>query len=292
MVDVPTNLIPSKVTSLPTAPVASEDGLLLFTYEGVSYQIRAGDLLSVAGVPTTRQVIAGTGMTGGGPLSTNVTLSIANGGVGSAQLAASGVSSGTFGDTANIPVVTVDSTGRITAISTVAATITGYVPITTQVIAGAGLEGGGALSGNITLTVDFEDNVPLVTTTGGAAGSLTELSRGDHQHPPVDLSVADQINGILPIDQGGTSKSNASTPGGIAYGGGGDISLSPAGATGQVLVSGGTGVPTWGSAIIVSDQAANVVYAGPASGAAAPSAFRALVNDDFPSSRVNASCRC
>ena len=61
MSDVPSNLIPSRVTQLPTAPTASADGLLLFTFEGVSYQIRAGDLLQVSGVPTTRQVIAGTG---------------------------------------------------------------------------------------------------------------------------------------------------------------------------------------------------------------------------------------
>ena len=58
--NVPSNLIPSRITQLPTAPVASADGLLLFTYEGTSYQIRAGDLLQVTGVPTTRQVIAGT----------------------------------------------------------------------------------------------------------------------------------------------------------------------------------------------------------------------------------------
>jgi len=286
--NVPSNLIPSRVTQLPTAPVASADGLLLFTYQGVSYQIRAGDLLQVAGVPTTRQVIAGTGMTGGGPLSADVTLSIANGGVGTAQLAASGATAGTYGDGTNIPVVTLDATGRITAISSVPAVITGYVPTSRQIIAGAGLEGGGNLNANVTLTADFEDTAPLTGTTNGSAGTLTELSRGDHQHPPVDLSDQNQIDGVLPIDQGGTGISNASAPGAIAYGGGSTIRLGAAGASGQVLVSGGTGAYTWGSALIQTDQPANVFYGGPAAGADAPTSFRALVNADLPASGVTA----
>ena len=286
--DVPSNLIPSRITQLPTAPVASADGLLLFTYQGTSYQIRAGDLLQVAGVPTTRQVIAGTGMTGGGPLSADVTLSIANGGVGTTQLAATGATAGTYGDATNVPVVTVDATGRITAVSSVPATITGYVPTSRQIIAGAGLEGGGNLNANVTLTADFEDTAPLTGTTNGSAGTLNELSRGDHQHPPVNLNDQNQIDGVLPIDQGGTGRSNSSVPGGIAYGGGTQIALGAAGASGQVLVSGGTGAYTWGSAIIVTDQPANVIYGGPAAGADAPTAFRALVNADLPASGVTA----
>ena len=286
--DVPSNLIPSRVTQLPTAPVASADGLLLFTYQGTSYQIRAGDLLQVAGVPTTRQVIAGTGMTGGGPLSADVTLSIANGGVGATQLAATGATAGTYGNATNIPVVTVDATGRITAVSSVPATITGYVPTSRQIIAGAGLEGGGNLNANVTLTADFEDTAPLTGTTNGSAGTLNELSRGDHQHPPVNLSDQNQIDGVLPIDQGGTGRSNSSVPGGIAYGGGTQIALGVAGSSGQVLISGGTGAYTWGSALIQTDQPANVVYGGPAAGADAATLFRSLVNADLPASGVTA----
>ena len=287
-VDVPSNLIPSRVTQLPIAPEASPDGLLLFTYQGVSYQVRAGDLLQVAGVPTTRQVIAGTALTGGGSLANNVTLSVANGGIGTTQLATSGAAAGTYGSGTAIPVVTVDATGRITAISSVAATLTGYVPISRQIIAGAGLEGGGNLNANVTLTADFEDTAPLTGTTNGSAGTLNELSRGDHRHPPVDLNNQDQIAGTLPIDQGGTGRSNTNTPGGVAYGGGNDISLSVVGLSGQVLVSGGAGAPTWGSALIATDQPANLFYGGPAAGADAPTSFRAMVNADLPASGVTA----
>lgn len=286
--NVPSNLIPSRVTQLPAAPVASPDGLLLFTYEGTSYQIRAGDLLQVTGVPTTRQVIAGTGMTGGGPLSADVTLSIANSGVGTTQLANSGATAGTYGDAGNVPVVTVDATGRVVAVTSVAVSVAGYVPTSRQIIAGAGLEGGGNLNANVTLTADFEDTAPLTGTTSGSAGTLNELSRGDHRHPPVDLSNADQIDGTLPIDQGGTGRSNTSVPGGIAYGGGSQIALGAAGALGQVLISGGTGSPTWGSALIQSDQPANLIYGGPASGANAPTLFRSMVNADLPASGVTA----
>ena len=62
---VPSNLIPTRVTQLPVAPVADENSLMMIVYQGNNYQIRVGDLLSVAGVPITRQVIAGTGLQGG-----------------------------------------------------------------------------------------------------------------------------------------------------------------------------------------------------------------------------------
>ena len=68
MSDVPSNLIPTRVTQLPVAPVADENSLMMIVYQGNNYQIRVGDLLSVAGVPITRQVIAGTGLQGGGQL--------------------------------------------------------------------------------------------------------------------------------------------------------------------------------------------------------------------------------
>jgi hypothetical protein len=55
------------------------------------------------------------------------------------------------------------------------------------------------------------------------------------------------------------------------------------GSNGQVLVSGGAAAPTWGSALVVSAQPANYVYAGPTSGAPATTSFRLLVNDDIPS---------
>ena len=126
-----------------------------------------------------------------------------------------------------------------------------------------GLEGGGNLSSNVTLTADFEDNVPLVGTSGGSAGTSNELARGDHQHPPVDLSDSDETNGVLPINSGGTGRSNTSRPGSIAYGGGSDIALGSVGLAGQVLISGGAGAYTWGSALIQTDQPANVVFSGP-----------------------------
>lgn len=120
MSDVPSNLIPTRVTQLPDAPVASEDSLMMIIYQGNNYKIRVGDLLSVAGVPITRQVIAGTGLAGGGQLASNVTLSIAPGGVGTTELDQTGVTPGIYGSATNIPVFTVDADGRVTAASVAA----------------------------------------------------------------------------------------------------------------------------------------------------------------------------
>ena len=289
MSDVPSNLIPTRITQLPVAPVADENSLMMIVYQGNNYQIRVGDLLSVAGVPTSRQVIAGTGMTGGGALSSNVTLSIANGGVGSVQLANSGVTSGVYGDATNIPVFTVDSKGRVTAATTVPATISGYVPTSTQVIAGNGLTGGGALSGNVTLSASYSASAPESGFQTGSAGVANTLARSDHKHPAVDLSADDEVDNILGLGNGGTARSLVPAAGAVVWSGADGLYIGPVGLAGQVLVSGGTGAPTWGSALLVVDQPANVVYAGPTAGPDAPTAFRSLVNADLPASGVTAN---
>ena len=245
MTEVPSNLIPTRVTQLPVAPVADENSLMMIIYQGNNYQIRVGDLLSVAGVPTSRQVIAGTGLTGGGQLSSNVTLSIANGGVGSAQLANSGVTPGVYGDATNIPVFIVDATGRVTAATTVPAAGGGGVPTSTQVIAGTGLNGGGPLSGNVTLNANLSNATPLAVDTTGSSGISTDIARADHTHPAIDLSDDDQVDNILGLNNGGTARSLVMQPGAIIWSGADGLYVGPAGVAGQALLSGGTGQYTW-----------------------------------------------
>ena len=279
---VPSNLIPTRITQLPVAPVADENSLMLIVYQGNNYQIRVGDLLAVAGVPVTRQVIAGTGMAGGGQLTNNVTLSIAPGGVGSTELANVGVTPGTYGSATTIPVFTVDAKGRVTSAGAVPVVISGYVPDSRQVIAGTGLTGGGTLGSDVTVDIDFSSVTPLVVDGSGAVGVATKAAREDHQHPAVDLSDQNQINGILPLDQGGTARSLVADAGAIIWSGADGLYVGPVGSAGQVLVSGGTGAPSWGSALVVSPQTANYVFAGPTSGPADDPVFRALVNADIP----------
>ena len=289
MSDVPSNLIPTRITQLPVAPVADENSLMMIVYQGNNYQIRVGDLLSVAGVPTTRQVIAGTGMTGGGQLSSNVTLSVAPKGINGTLLSDTGVASGVYGNATNIPVFTVDSTGRVTAATTIPATISGYVPTSTQVIAGNGLTGGGLLSSNVTLAASYSASAPQAGFQAGSAGAANTLARSDHKHPAVDLSADDQVDNLLGLSNGGTARSLVMQPGAVIWSGADGLYVGPAGAAGQVLVSGGTGAPSWGSAVLLTDQPANYVYAGPTAGAAAPTAFRLLVNADLPASGVTAN---
>ncbi len=288
MAQVPSNLIPISITQLPVSATTSEDVLLVGVYNGVTYKFRAGDLLQVAGVPTSRQVIAGTGLTGGGQLVANVTLSVAPGGIGTTQLATTGVTPGVYGDGTSVPQFTVDATGRVTAATTVPLSISGYVPDTRQVIAGNGLTGGGALSSNVTLSASY-GGTPLAGSGSGSAGTALTLSRSDHRHPAVDLADQTQIDGILPIDQGGTGRSLVMQPGAVIWSGADGMYVGPAGVSGQVLVSGGTGAPTWGSTLILAPVAANTFFAGPTSGGVADPVFRTMVNADLPNSGVVAA---
>jgi hypothetical protein len=252
--------------------------------QGVTYQVQFIDLQSTVSVPASRLISTGGGLQGGGDLSQDRTLSIATGGVTSDKLANSGVAAGTYGSGTTIPVVTVDAKGLVTSVSTTALVISGYVPDTRQIIAGSGLTGGGNLQADRTLAVNFSANAPAALGTA-AAGSAAASSRGDHVHPALNFANLTEYTGLLPLTRGGTGMQvNNLTPGSIWYSNGSNGFLQTTqGIGGQVLVSNGAAAPSWGSALVVTPQPANYVYAGPTSGAPATTAFRLLVNDDIPS---------
>lgn len=281
---VPSNLVPTSITQLPVAPNPTSSATMICVIGGITYQVPFIDLQSTVSVPASRVIGTGGGLQGGGDLSQDRTLSIADGGVTNAKLANNGVAPGSYGSGTLIPVVTVDAKGLVTSVSTTALVISGYVPDTRQIIAGSGLTGGGNLQADRTLAVDFSTAAPAALGTA-SEGSAATSSRGDHVHPALNFANLTEYTGLLPLTRGGTGMQvNSLTAGAIWYNDGTNGFLqSVQGANGQVLVSGGAAAPTWGSALVVSAQPANYVYAGPTSGAAATTAFRLLVNDDIPS---------
>ena len=244
MSNVPTNLIPSTITQLPEYQGSSTLGYFAYSLEGRSYKVQFANLASVGAVPSTRVIAAGTGLTGGGDLSQDRVISIANGGVGTAQLADSGVIAGVYGSGTDVPVVTVDAKGRITSITTSPLSITGYVPTSRTITTGAGLLGGGSLASNLTLTVDFYSSAPQALGSA-SPGVSNAAARGDHVHPAVDLSDTDQTQGALPLGRGGTGDALSPVAGAVVYSTGTKLALADPGLPGQVLTSDGTGEPYW-----------------------------------------------
>jgi hypothetical protein len=114
------------------------------------------------------------------------------------------------------------------------------------------------------------------------------VSRSDHKHPAIDLADDDQVDGLLGLGNGGTARSLVANAGAIVWSGADGLYIGSAGNAGQVLVSAGVSGYSWGTAVLVSDQAANLIFAGPAAGPDAPVTFRAMVSADLPNSGVSA----
>ena len=136
------------------------------TINGTSISLGGSGTISVS---TTGTLTLGTGLTGTSfNGSTNVTTNLAN----------TAVVAGSYGNASTVGGFTVDAQGRLTSASNTAiaiavAAVSGAVPNTVNVIAGTGLTGGGALTGNVTLTVAANTTQQLVTVqnNGVAVGT-------------------------------------------------------------------------------------------------------------------------
>jgi hypothetical protein len=244
--NVPTNLIPTRITGLPEYPGSSQLGYFPYAIDGTMYKVQFSTLASVGEVPPSRTLTAGTGLVGGGDLSANRVFAIANGGVGASQLDTTGVVAGVYGNGSNVPTVTVDANGRVTSVTTNPVVALGYVPEGRTITAGTGLLGGGSLANNITLSLNLANATPQALGTA-TAGVSTAAAREDHVHPAVDLSDTNETQGALPLGRGGTGDALSPVAGAVVYSTGTKFALTNPGIAGQVLTSTGTDEPVWTS---------------------------------------------
>src|SRR3990167_2949538 len=122
MADVPSNLIRTRITELPTlpSPPASTD-TSIFVRSGTTYQGTLAGVLDASYVPATRTLTAGTGLEGGGTLAADRTF----------PLSATAVTAAAYGSATQSPTYTVNARGQLTAAADVTITpavgsITGF----------------------------------------------------------------------------------------------------------------------------------------------------------------------
>ena len=256
MSNVPTNLIPTRITQLPEYTGTSTLGYMPYVIDGRTFKVQFTNIAAVGAVPSTRVIATGDGLQGGGDLSQDRTIAIIPHGVGYSQLDFTGVVAGTYGGAATVPAVTIDATGRITAVTSTPIVLTNYVPTSRTVTAGAGLTGGGQLNSNITLALNPSNATPQ--PLGAASAGIGLLAaREDHVHPPVDLTDTTETQGVLPLGRGGTGDALSPVVGAVIYAAPGKLSQTTAGNAGQILTSaGGLSAPYWqtftGSGSVVS----------------------------------------
>jgi hypothetical protein len=110
-------------------------------------------------------------------------------------------------------------------------------------------------AGDITYPKTHGSANQVLTTSG--SGTLTWATPS---------TTATAYSGTLPIANGGTNSTATATSGGIGYGTGTAHAYTSAGSSGQVLISAGTGTPTWatltaGSAITISNSGGAITIA-------------------------------
>ena len=167
-------------------------------------------------VPDTRSVSTGTGLSGGGALSADRTLALAN----------TAVTAGAYGTASGVATFTVDAQGRLTnasttAISITAAAVSGLATSATTDTTNAGNITSGTLvaanggTGQTSYTVGdllyASDSTTLAKLAGVATGNAL-ISGGVGTAPSFGkIGLATHVSGTLAVANGGTGGTDAST---------------------------------------------------------------------------------
>lgn len=189
-----------------------------------------------------------------------------------------------------LPLVQSNTTKRA-SVQSIANTATGFVPTTRAVNTGIGLTGGGTLATDLTLNFDPSDLALATTQTASDTYVLLQNSTG----LPRQITFTNSMKAINTLSASPALNLSADkfvvyrAADGLTYSAtASQISLAtgnmPAGGTtGQNLIkrSDADYDTEWSTSGFL-DQPANVVFSGPASGADAAPAFRALVGADLP----------
>jgi hypothetical protein len=204
---------------------------------------------NVGATPNTTYVLAGTGLSGGGQLTGNVTVNLAN----------TTVTAGTYGNTTSVAQITVDAQGRITAASNVGILVGGTGTVT-LVNTGTGLSGGpitttGTISlANTAVTAGTYGNASTVGTfTVNGQGQLTAASNTAISIPSSAINTT--------IANSGLANSNVIVNGTtINLGGSGTITSNTTAVL--TLGTGLTGTSFNGSTAVTTNLADTAVTAG------------------------------
>lgn len=124
--------------------------------------------------------------------------------------------------------------------------------------------------GNLTLTMTATTNVTLPTsgtllTTADTSNYVASFTASGTGLTPATASTgAVALSGTLNLTHGGTNASLTATAGGIVYSTASALAISAAGTTGQFVLSGGTGAPTFltNSTPIVDDTGSTTLIVG------------------------------
>lgn len=180
-----------------------------------------------------------------------------------AQFSAAAVPAGTT----NIYAFPALTTGTSDTLATIAATQTLTNKTLTGNTAANLIRGSGTLVLNTAGTMTLP-NATATVVGDSTAQTLINKSISGSTNVLTNISLTASVSGVLPIANGGTNNGSlAVTAGGIMYGNGSAIAESAAGTTGQLLVSGGTGAPTWSTRKAPTYQNMTAVVTSSATGA-------------------------